>query len=151
MIISGKGSFKLLSRPLHACSDYYARTFWVNFMRHVICPLTVYIQYIKNKAMNQDRKNANETGDNIESEISPAERSLLDQSIENSISTDNNNLKRSMLDDRDEDGELMNEKTSADDLAGDDLDIPGAELDDADEAAGEEDEENNGYSDADTE
>ena len=40
----------------------------------------------------------------------------------------------------------MNEKDFEDDLSGDDLDIPGAELDDSNEEIGEEDEENNYYS-----
>ena len=40
----------------------------------------------------------------------------------------------------------MNEKDFEDDLTGDDLDIPGAELDDSNEEIGEEDEENNYYS-----
>jgi len=35
---------------------------------------------------------------------------------------------------------------NSDDRSGGDLDVPGAELDDADEAIGEEDEENNSYS-----
>ena len=48
-----------------------------------------------------------------------------------------------MLDQRDEDGELLNEKT---DLSGKDLDVPGSEEDDANEEIGEEDEENNPYS-----
>ena len=39
-----------------------------------------------------------------------------------------------------------NEKDFNEDKSGDDLDIPGAELDDLDEAIGEEDEENNYYS-----
>ena len=85
------------------------------------------------------------------SDISPAERSLLDESIENSMTKDNENLERSMLDDTDEDGDALNADTSANDLTGEDLDIPGAELDDDDEMIGEEDEENNGYSEADTE
>jgi len=38
------------------------------------------------------------------------------------------------------------ESSKKDALPGDDLDIPGAELDDADEVIGEEDEENNYYS-----
>ncbi len=41
---------------------------------------------------------------------------------------------------------LYNEKTFNQDKSGDDLDIPGAELDDAQEEIGSEDEENNGYS-----
>ncbi len=40
----------------------------------------------------------------------------------------------------------LNEKSFKDDVSGDDLDIPGAELDDAQEDVGSEDEENNGYS-----
>ncbi len=39
-----------------------------------------------------------------------------------------------------------NEKTFNQDKSGDDLDIPGAELDDGQEDIGSEDEENNGYS-----
>jgi hypothetical protein len=39
-----------------------------------------------------------------------------------------------------------NEKTFSNDLVGDDLDVPGSELDDQDEAIGREDEENNYYS-----
>jgi hypothetical protein len=42
--------------------------------------------------------------------------------------------------------EMMNEKSFEDDLVGDDLDVPGSEMDDADEAIGHEDEENNYYS-----
>ncbi|HYV95041.1 MAG TPA: hypothetical protein VE978_24920 [Chitinophagales bacterium] len=45
-------------------------------------------------------------------------------------------------DDEPEKRKLINK----DDAPGEDLDIPGAELDDADEAVGEEDEENNYYS-----
>jgi len=39
-----------------------------------------------------------------------------------------------------------NEKDFEDDISGDDLDVPGSELDDADEMIGSEDEENNPYS-----
>jgi hypothetical protein len=42
--------------------------------------------------------------------------------------------------------DTLNEKTFEDDLTGDDLDVPGAELDDSNEEIGEEDEENNYYS-----
>jgi hypothetical protein len=43
-------------------------------------------------------------------------------------------------------GEKENEKDFAEDVSGADLDIPGAELDDSQEAIGSEDEENNHYS-----
>jgi hypothetical protein len=39
-----------------------------------------------------------------------------------------------------------NEKSFAEDLTGEDLDVPGSELDDSDEEIGREDEENNYYS-----
>lgn len=47
----------------------------------------------------------------------------------------------------DDEGELLKKKVKgAAKKEGDDLDVPGSELDDADEAIGEEDEENNYYS-----
>ena len=45
----------------------------------------------------------------------------------------------------------LNEKSFRKDKTGGDLDVPGAELDDAQEELGSEDEENNIYSDGDTE
>ena len=47
---------------------------------------------------------------------------------------------------RNEQEGTMNEKGFKQDVSGDDLDVPGAELDDAEESAGREDEENNNYS-----
>lgn len=44
------------------------------------------------------------------------------------------------------DADDWNEKTFDDELTGDDLDVPGSELDDDDEMIGKEDEENNYYS-----
>ena len=86
-----------------------------------------------------------------ESEISPTEKAILDGAFEtNSYSLDETQLTHAALDNTDNDGELLNEKTSADDFSGDDLDVPGAETDDNDEAIGREDEENNQYSQADT-
>lgn len=52
--------------------------------------------------------------------------------------------KEEPLDDEEKPGKRKSAK--ADKSPGDDLDIPGTELDDADEAIGEEDEENNYYS-----
>lgn len=42
--------------------------------------------------------------------------------------------------------EILNEKDFKDDVSGGDLDVPGSELDDEQEAVGSEDEENNYYS-----
>jgi hypothetical protein len=48
--------------------------------------------------------------------------------------------------DMDEDEKLLKQRTQPVDFAAEDLDIPGAELDDENEALGSEDEENNSYS-----
>ncbi|MFT6872702.1 MAG: hypothetical protein ACJAVN_001713 [Roseivirga sp.] len=45
-----------------------------------------------------------------------------------------------------EDNNAFNEKEFKDDMSGDDLDVPGSELDDQQESVGSEDEENNYYS-----
>jgi hypothetical protein len=58
-------------------------------------------------------------------------------------SKNNRNMR---LDNSDEDNEELNEKGSGTTRYGEDLDVPGSELDDADEETGEEDEENNQYS-----
>ncbi len=97
--------------------------------------------------MNTDKKT--QAGGDMDADITPAERSLLDESIEESMLPDAELLKRSSLDQTDEDGDLLNVASTGE--TGEDLDIPGAELDDENEMLGEEDEENNGYSDADTE
>jgi hypothetical protein len=55
------------------------------------------------------------------------------------------NIAGAELDELDEDGEFLNEGTGAGDI-GSDLDVPGSEVDDDNEAIGEEDEENNYYS-----
>jgi hypothetical protein len=52
------------------------------------------------------------------------------------------NLSMDMGDDED----LLKHRSTPVDFAGEDLDVPGAELDDADESIGSEDEENNPYS-----
>ncbi len=82
-------------------------------------------------------------------EITMQEEALLDAA--GTESRDDENLQRSMLDDVDEDGTPLNEKSSGSAVAGSDLDVPGSGLDDDMEDIGSEDEENNNYSQADTE
>jgi hypothetical protein len=90
--------------------------------------------------------------ENDDSLITPAEKAMLDEILrKDPLSEDETELKNAELDNTDDDGDLLNEKSSADDASGNDLDVPGAEDDDADEEIGNEDEENNGYSKADTE
>lgn len=73
---------------------------------------------------------------NKDNNISKEEAALLDGENES------NDQKNEKLDNTDEDGILLNDEDEAD---GSDLDVPGADLDDADEAIGEEDEENNDF------
>ena len=84
-----------------------------------------------------------------ENDITPEEKELLDNASDE-IDDDDERLKRAQLDSTDSDGTELNEKAGARSASGEDLDVPGSELDDADEAIGEEDEENNSYSQADT-
>lgn len=100
--------------------------------------------------MNPDKKNPN-PDPSMNADISRTERELLDDSLINSSSRDNDQLRKAALDNTDEDGEPLNEATFGNDLTGNDLDVPGSEADDANEEIGEEDEENNSYSQADTE
>ena len=86
-----------------------------------------------------------------DAEISEEEISMLENSGPVERDSDTDNLNRSKLDNTDLDGELLNEVTSTQNVDGNDLDVPGAEFDDANEAIGEEDEENNVYSMPDTE
>jgi hypothetical protein len=101
--------------------------------------------------MSNDKKIPPVTNQEMDSEISAEERALMDESMENSISEDNDNLKRTVLDNADEEGDLLNGESGRHVLTGDGLDVPGSELDDANEDIGAEDEENNSYSQADTE
>ncbi|MBE7171229.1 MAG: hypothetical protein INR73_11600 [Williamsia sp.] len=92
----------------------------------------------------------NETDEDIEgenpSDISPLERSLLDDADADVPSDDNDRLKRTALDDTDDDGEPLNEASMGTDVNGKDIDVPGQDDDDPMEEIGEEDEENNEYS-----
>ena len=86
-----------------------------------------------------------------DAEVTPEERAILDESFANGDSVDEQQIKKAGLDNTDADGEPLNERSMADDVSGEDLDVPGAEEDDEQEIIGEEDEENNAYSEADTE
>lgn len=61
----------------------------------------------------------------------------------NGISEDKDDLQHTYIVNK---AEPFNEKSFEEDVSGGDLDIPGSELDDAQEAIGNEDEENNYYS-----
>jgi hypothetical protein len=88
---------------------------------------------LKDGPMDDDHKN----------DIDAQEKDMLDNAGHDA---DDNPMHHADLDDTDNEGELLNEKTSATDRSGSDLDVPGSEDDDENEDIGEEDEENNSYS-----
>jgi hypothetical protein len=75
--------------------------------------------------------------------VTDEEKELLQETSESMASDEDMRLRRAELDDKDLDGEPLNE---AGNVSGKDLDVPGQELDDPMEDIGEEDEENNEYS-----
>lgn len=85
---------------------------------------------------------------NTKINVSDEERSDLEHADKDMPTRDETNLREAAMDNVDEDGEPLNEKGfgQEEDASGDDLDVPGADNDDAMEAIGEEDEENNDYS-----
>lgn len=86
--------------------------------------------------------NHDEIADQLNANVTEDERKLLDDAAKQIDSPDQTALENAKPDQYDEDGEPLNEKTG---LSGNDLDVPGSELDDANEKIGEEDEENNSY------
>lgn len=78
-----------------------------------------------------------------DTDVTKEEKELLQESSESMASEDDLKLRDMKLDNTDEDGTELNERI---DQSGNDLDIPGSELDDDNEEIGEEDEENNAYS-----
>jgi hypothetical protein len=96
--------------------------------------------------------------DNIDEEIIESEDSNVSQTEKddlrksaNDMPGDDENLREAALDSTDDDGASLNEESFKKNVTGTDLDVPGAQLDDANEKIGEEDEENNEYSVAGTE
>ena len=92
-----------------------------------------------NKLLDTDEDIMADNGTNVTN----IERDLLQRSSESMSTADDEQLNLATLDNTDEDGTPLNEKVN---MSGSDLDVPGAEDDDANEKIGEEDEENNAYS-----
>lgn len=81
-----------------------------------------------------------------EADVSATEKTLLRRADEDLDDEDDPLLRRAEFDKTDTAGDTLNEGSLATDVSGADLDISGADADDAMEAIGEEDEENNAYS-----
>jgi hypothetical protein len=77
------------------------------------------------------------------SNVTAQERELLQQTSESTFSAEELDIQNAAVDNTDEDGTPLNERTNR---TGSDLDVPGSEDDDTNEEIGEEDEENNSYS-----
>jgi hypothetical protein len=85
--------------------------------------------------------------DSTDADLTPDDLFMLESGEQNMDTIDGRNLVFSSLDSVDEDGDALNvDGSMAKDVSGGDLDIPGADADDANELIGEEDEENNFYS-----
>jgi hypothetical protein len=83
-----------------------------------------------------------------DADVTPLEKELLRETGESTASDEDQDIRRAVLDNTDEDGDPLNE-SEGHPLSGRDLDIPGSEDDDDLEDIGEEDEENNSYSEGD--
>jgi len=81
-----------------------------------------------------------------EADVDPAEKKALRIASEDIITDDNTLLREAALDNRDDEGDLLNEGSSGTKISGKDLDVAGSDEDDNNEEIGEEDEENNDYS-----
>jgi hypothetical protein len=80
-----------------------------------------------------------------ETDVTPLEKELLRETGESTGSDEDQDVRRAVLDNTDDDGDPLNE-SEGHPLSGRDLDVPGSEEDDENEDIGEEDEENNSYS-----
>lgn len=96
-----------------------------------------------------DEEDDEDLTSNTSVNVSQQEKDLLDEA--GTAIPDDQQLKQAELDAEDDEGEPLNEGSSSNTHSGADLDIPGAEVDDANEEIGEEDEQNNDYSMGDTE
>lgn len=98
-------------------------------------------------ASSDDEEGKGILDDENDSDVSAEERELLELAANSDPAyRDERNFQQAALDNRDADGEALNE-----DNVIDDLDVPGSEDDDDMEQNGAEDEENNAFSDSDTE
>lgn len=84
--------------------------------------------------------------DRGEGNVTREEANALRAAAENTSDEEDEIIRATALDSTDEDGDPLNEKGFRNGYSGGDLDVPGSEEDDEDEAIGEEDEENNAYS-----
>jgi hypothetical protein len=105
----------------------------------------------KEPAPTNDNRTTDDDGETrivmgTEADVSEEELNLLENADQGRNSREDEQMIEGKLDDLDEDGDPLNETDVPGDLAGDDLDVPGEDLDDDDEKIGEEDEENNYYS-----
>lgn len=81
-----------------------------------------------------------------DADVTKSERRLLEESQNFLPTQDEVLLRKASLDNKDFEGDRLNEGGFGEQQTGTDLDVPNSESDDQNEAIGEEDEENNSYS-----
>lgn len=101
----------------------------------------------KNIQPDSDDSNEDEIVMGTEADVTDEDLELLGDKDQDMDGGDDELTASAQLDDTDFDGDKLNEADER--RTGDDLDVPGAELDDSNESIGEEDEENNYYSQSD--
>ena len=103
---------------------------------------------LNNDDLDTDELNVegNSVDTDLTSDVSEEEKQLLQKSTGHQQTDESWDVDGISLDEKDNEGELLNEEGVRRSRSGADLDVPGADLDDADENIGEEDEENNVYS-----
>jgi hypothetical protein len=102
------------------------------------------VYFVKTNAMATPKKNTEKDQEKFPGyPIYPESEDIYSQAKEETdIDPEFTNQKKAP----NEEPDSLNEKEFKDDVSGSDLDVPGAELDDAQEDIGSEDEENNHYS-----
>jgi hypothetical protein len=116
-------------------------------MRHVFCTF----QSIKILNMSNTKKTSTENNIEVEKGKSNSELPLEDQPLENSLSYENAYLTKDVLDKMDEDGDWLNEDNEETETYRESDYITSLADEDPDEEWDDSDEENNSYSEADTE
>lgn len=79
-------------------------------------------------------------------DVTRSDQSMLETAENFHATQDEDRLRQASMDNKDFEGEPLNEAGFGEEKTGSDLDIPNSESDDANERIGEEDEENNSYS-----
>lgn len=127
----------------HTFTNYSNKNFMTKQSSNISSPYSGNIDEVK--ILNKKKEAQITDMEDDDANITKNELDLLDKAGSENGKNDIDEA-ASQLDSTDDDGVALNERT---DLTGSELDVPGADLDNEDELIGEEDEENNSYSESD--